>query len=193
LPAGSSLVLARTLLRELGRDQPDLAKLLGRVNEALIASKVPGARQHVECALVTLEEGDLTWAAAGQVTASVVRAGGGAVDLPSGATALGASPTAIYRATKVPLTAGDTFLSVARSVAGGLAKGKAVVGEAAGADAREIVKRVSAVLPVDDSITGEVFENTVIVLQRAEQPSVQPDPRATPRLQGLGDGSTVNA
>ena len=118
-PAGSSLVLARTLVRELGRDQHDLGKLLGRVNEGMIAARVPGARQHVECALIALEEDDLTWAAAGAVPAAIVRAGGSVVDLPAGSPALGASPAAIYRAAKVPLMAGDTFLTVTRSVAGG--------------------------------------------------------------------------
>jgi len=176
LPAGSSLVLARTLVRELGRDHHDLGKLLGRVNEAMITAGVPGARQQLECALIALEQDDLTWAAAGAVTAAIVRAGGSVVDLPAGAPPLGASPTAIYRAGKVPLMVGDTFLTVTRSVAGGLAKAKAALGDVAGADARELVRRVSGVLPVDDAITGDVFENTVVVIKRVDQAVAQGHP-----------------
>lgn len=89
LPAGYPLVFARTLLRELGKDQLDLGKLLARVNEALIGARVAGAPQHVECALIALHDGELTWAAAGPVAAAIVRGGGSVVDLPRGSAAAG--------------------------------------------------------------------------------------------------------
>lgn len=47
------------------------------------------------------------------------------------------------------------------AAADALARGKALAGEMVGDDAREVVSRISTSLPLDDPITGEVFENTV--------------------------------
>ena len=39
-----------------------------------------------------------------------------------------------------------------------------------GDDAREVVNRISTSLPLDNPITGEVFENTVLLLKCVDQP-----------------------
>jgi phosphoserine phosphatase RsbU/P len=198
LPAGYPLVLARTLLRELGKDQLDLGRLLARVNEALVSASVAGASQRVECALVALQDGDLTWASAGPVTAAIVRAGGTVVDLPADAPALGLERGLPYRSIKVPLMPGDSFLSMARAAGGSLAKGKATVGENVGGEARDIVKKIAAALPGEDPITGDVFENTVLLLKCVDQAAAEASdgPSNGTILSagpGLGGGPAVNA
>ena len=170
LPAAYLLVLARTLLREIGMEQADLGKLLGRVNDALLGAKVAGAAQHVGCALVALQDGELTWSAAGPVTAAIVRGGGTVVDLPADAPSLGLERGRAYRSIKVPLMPGDAFLSMARVSKGALASAKSAAAEMAGDEARDVFKRITASLPTDDPITGEVFENTVVLLKCVEQP-----------------------
>lgn len=173
LPPGHPLVLARTLLRELGRDQNDLGRLLARVNDALVGARVAGAPQKVDCALVALGDGELTWAAAGQVAAAVVRGGGSVVDLPAEAPSLGTERGTPYRTIAVPVMPGDSFLSLARFARGGLARGKTVVSEMAGSEARDIVKKIASSLPTDDPITGDVFENTVLVLKSVEHAAAE--------------------
>lgn len=190
LPAGYPLVLARTLLRELGKDQLDLGKLLVRVNEAMFGAHVPGATQRVECALIALQDGELTWAAAGAVGAAIVRGGGSVVDLPAEAPALGAERQTPYRSFTVPVMPGDSFLSMARAAQGALARGKAVVGEMVNAEARDVVRRVATAVPADDPITGDVFENTILLLKCIDQPAAEAGdvrPGAAPGL-GLGAG-----
>ena len=200
LPAAYPLVLARTLLRELARDHSDLGKLFGRVNEGMIGAKVSGASQQIECALVALQEGELTWAAAGPVTAAIVREGGTVVDLPADAPPLGIEPALPYRSIKVPLMPGDAFLSLARASSGALANAKSVVADMVTGEAREVVKRISASLPIEDPITGDVFENTVLLLKCIDQPLAEDGHAAgngvmglNPGTQSLGGGPAVTA
>jgi sigma-B regulation protein RsbU (phosphoserine phosphatase) len=174
LPAGYPLVLVRTLLRELGKDHADLSRLLARVNDALVGAQVAGLSQRVECALVALQDGDLTWVAAGPVSAAVVREGGRVVDLPTEAGALGVQRGASYRSITIPVMPGDSFLALALAAPGSLARAKGIVAEMAGAEARDVVRGVAAALPPDDPITGEVFENTILLVKCVE-PADEPD------------------
>ena len=173
LPAGSTLVLVRTLLRELGRDQSDLGKLLGRVNEALIGARAQGARQQVECALVALDQGELTWAAAGPVNAAIVRAGGGVLDLPGESPALGVERSDAYGELQAQLVPGDSFLGLAGAAHGALDVGKAVLGEMGDGVVSDVVERITASLPVDDPVTGDVFENTVVMIRCMDEAVVR--------------------
>jgi hypothetical protein len=93
------------------------------------------------------------------------------VDLPAEAPALGAERTTPYRSFTVPVMPGDSFVAIASAGQGALARGKAVVGEMVNAEARDVVKRVAASAPTDDPITGEVFENTVLLLKCIDQPA----------------------
>ena len=203
LPAGSTLVLVRTLLRELGRDQVDLGKLLGRVNQALSGARAPGARQQVECALVALDQGELTWAAAGPVTAAIVRAKGGVAELPAESPPLGVERSAAYGELQAQLMPGDSFLGLARAAHGALDVGKAVVGEMGEDDVSDVVERITASLPADDPVTGGVFENTVVMIRCLDEAVAQSgrDPRASStdvastsgEDGGLDEGSSITA
>ena len=173
VPAGYPLALARTVLRELARDHADLSRLLARVNDALVGAFGVGASHQVECALVALQDGDLGWAAAGRVSAAVVREGGTVVDLPAEAPALGVDKGVAYRAITIPVMPGDAFLAMARTAQGALARGKAIAGEMVSADARDVVRAVAAAIPTDDPITGEVFENTILLVKCADHPAME--------------------
>jgi CRP-like cAMP-binding protein len=168
LPAGYPLVLARTLLRELGKDHADLSRLLDRVNEALLGAHVIGMSQQVECALVALQDGDVVWAAAGPVSAAVVRAGRTVVDLPREAPALGLQAGATFRSITIPVMPGDSFVSVALGGPGSLERAKAIVAEMVDAEARDVVRAIAAALPTADPVTGEGFENTILLVKCAE-------------------------
>lgn len=168
LPSGYPLALTRTLLREFAKDQNDLGRLLARVNDAMAGARIAGTAQTVDCALIALSDGELSWAAAGPVAAAVVRAGGSVVDLPADAPALGVASGTSFRSITVPVMPGDAFLALARFAGGGMAKAKAVVAEMVDAESRDVVKKVSATLMSDDPITGDVFENTVLVLKSFE-------------------------
>jgi hypothetical protein len=93
------------------------------------------------------------------------------VDLPADAPALGAERVTPYRSITVPLKPGDAFLSIASAAQGALARGKAVVGEMVNAEARDVARRVAAAVPGDDPATGDVFENTVLLLKCIDQPA----------------------
>lgn len=93
------------------------------------------------------------------------------VDLPADALPLGIERGVQYRIIKVPLMPGDAFLSLARVSNGAMAGAKSVVAEMVASDAREVVKAITASLPTNDPITGDVFENTVLLLKCVDQPA----------------------
>jgi CRP-like cAMP-binding protein len=197
LPAGYPLVLARTLLRELGKDQVDLSRLLSRVNEALVGAHVTGMSQEVECALVALHDHDLVWAAAGPVSAAVVRAGGTVVDLPSDAPALGMERGGSFRSLTIPVMPGDSFVSIALAAEGSLQRAKGIVADMVESEARDVVRSVASALLTADPVTGEGFENTILVVKCADQPVAEADDGHTEgegaaRLQDVG-GSAIEA
>jgi CRP-like cAMP-binding protein len=189
LPAGYPLVLARTLLRELGKDEVDLSQLLARVNDALLSARVAGVSQQVECALVALQDGELTWAAAGPVSAAVVREGGSVVDLPAEASALGGDRGSAYRSIAIPVMPGDSFLSMARAAKGALALGKTVTADMVDAEAPDVVRGVAAAIPGADPITGEVFENTILLVKFVDQAATEVNDGGAVGNDAIGFGS----
>ena len=65
----------------------------------------------------------------------------------------------------VPVMPGDSFLAITSAGQGALARGKAVVGEMVNAEARDVVKCGGASARAGDPVTGEVVENTVLLLK----------------------------
>lgn len=173
LPAGSLLILARTLLRELGKDGDDPARLLARVNDALVGARVAGAHQSVDCALVGVEERELGWAAAGRVPAALVRSGGAVEALPADAPPLGMEAGASFAGSALAVSSGDTLVSVVRAAPGALDQAAALLTEARKSDLRKVAKRLAASLPADDPVTGDVFDNTILLLRCVSQPPAE--------------------
>ncbi len=152
---------------------------------------------------MALDQGELTWAAAGPVTAAIVRAKGGVAELPAESPPLGVERSAAYGELQAQLMPGDSFLGLARAAHGALDVGKAVVGEMGEDDVSDVVERITASLPADDPVTGGVFENTVVMIRCLDEAVAQSgrDPRASStdvastsgEDGGLDEGSSITA
>ncbi|MFC1575630.1 cyclic nucleotide-binding domain-containing protein, partial [Gemmatimonadota bacterium] len=130
--------IARSVIREVARDHQSLGILLQRANNALMANRVEGVNQWVECALVALGEGEAEWATAGEVNGSVVRAQRKVLDLPVDGFPLGLRADFDYKTYSVPLQPGDYVLAFTGAPSGIQARASEVVSAAMDRSSSEV-------------------------------------------------------
>lgn len=110
LPPGHYLAVARSLLRELGRDHDDLAGFLARVNSGLAAAVVEGMDQFVEAGVLLPSEGGVEWAGAGICPGAVIRRDGVFQEFASHGPPLGMMEGFLYGTERLELGAGDSVI-----------------------------------------------------------------------------------
>ncbi|MBI4540749.1 MAG: cyclic nucleotide-binding domain-containing protein [Gemmatimonadetes bacterium] len=110
LPAAHHLSIAQVLLREVGRQENDLAQLLRRVNRALTANSRQGFTRCVQCGVLALGDGQIEWASAGRPAAVLRRRNGELEELPGTNAPLGAAEDAAYAVHRLVLEPGEVAL-----------------------------------------------------------------------------------
>jgi serine phosphatase RsbU (regulator of sigma subunit) len=159
LPPGHYLAVARSLLRELGKDQVSLDGLLARVNSGLAAAVVEGMEQYVEAGVLLPREGTVEWAGAGRCLGAVIRRTGILEEFSTHGPPLGMMGGFLYGTQKIELGAGDAVVVLSRG-SQGLFRGAAdLVASLQGKPVGEIVGMVQKALkraqpedPVETSI-----------------------------------------
>lgn len=144
-PAAHGLAMARGLLRELHCGDPDLGGLVRRVNGAL-ARTATGLGGFIECGLVALGPGGVTWLSAGTVPGGVIRREGTMDEFPSSGPPLGLMDGFRYGSVEVPLRAGDVAVVLSHG-AKGLFRGAAdLVAELHGKPAGDVVSKLQTAI-----------------------------------------------
>jgi serine phosphatase RsbU (regulator of sigma subunit) len=118
LPPGHYLAVARSLLRELGKDQTDLDGLLARVNSGLSTAVVPGMEQYVEAGVLLPGEGTVSWAGAGRTLGGVIRRTGIFEEFSSHGPPLGMMEGFRYGTQEKAVGAGDAVLVLSEASQG---------------------------------------------------------------------------
>jgi serine phosphatase RsbU (regulator of sigma subunit) len=124
LPPGHYLGVARSLLRELGRDHDDLQGFLARVNSGLAAAVLEGMDQYVEAGILLPSEGGVEWAGAGRCPGAVIRRNGVFEEFSTHGPPLGMMEGFLYGTEKMELGAGDSVI-VLSEVSKGIFRGAA--------------------------------------------------------------------
>ncbi len=124
LPPGHYLAVARSLLRELGRDHDDLQGFLARVNSGLAAAVVEGVDQYVEAGVLLPHEGGVEWAGAGRCPGAVIRRNGVFEEFTAHGPPLGMMEGFLYGTERMELGAGDAVI-VLSEVSQGIFRGAA--------------------------------------------------------------------
>ncbi len=124
LPPGHYLALARSLMRELGRDQEDLQGLLARVNSGLAAAGVEGVDQYLEAGVLLPSDGGVEWAGAGRCPGAVIRRNGVFEEFSTHGPPLGMMEGFFYGTQRMELGVGDAVI-VLSEVSQGIFRGAA--------------------------------------------------------------------
>ena len=139
LPPGHYLGVARSLLRELARDQDDLQGFLARVNAGLATAIAEGADQYVEAGVLIPSNGGVEWAGAGRTMGAVIRRDGVFEEFSTHGPPLGMMDGFMYGTETMELGAGDAVV-VLSAVSQGVFRGAAdLVASLQGKPAGEVV------------------------------------------------------
>jgi len=184
LPPAYYLSMVRTVLREVARDYGEVATLLRRANGALLASRVDGIDQRVDCALLAVDEGEVEWGSAGRMAGAVVRSGGNTVDLPAGSFPLGVREVFEFKTYKVPMMPGDFVVSFSGPAGRILESVKELVVRQRAESTSQILPEVHGV--VTDASEGGPPEATAIVLKRVPDTEAEAAESAAPRREESG-------
>jgi len=146
LPPGHYLALARSLLRELGKDQQNLKGLLARVNSGLAAAVVEGMEQYVEAGILLPWDGHLEWAGAGRCLGGIIRRSGIFEEFSTHGPPLGMMEGFLYGTQRYDLGVGDAVI-VLSEASQGIFRGAAdLVASLQGKPVGEIVATVQKAL-----------------------------------------------
>ena len=118
LPPAQHLLVARSLLRELARDQQDLRGLLARLNSGLASAAVEGMEQFVEAGVLILSGSGVEWAGAGRCPGGVIRRTGAFQEFTSHGPPLGMLSGFIYGTQRLELGSGDSVLILSEASQG---------------------------------------------------------------------------
>lgn len=111
LSAAHRLASARGLLRDFADDPVSgLDALLNRVNRGLRAGWLDGVSGSVSCGLLALSDEGVSWASAGEVGGTLIRANGTHEDLVPRSPSLGSDDGLEYEEIRVQVAAGDRLL-----------------------------------------------------------------------------------
>jgi serine phosphatase RsbU (regulator of sigma subunit) len=146
LPPGHYLAMARSLLREIGKDHTDLKGLLARVNSGLAAAVVEGMGQYVEAGVLLPSAGGVEWAGAGRCMGAIIRRNGVFEEFSTHGPPLGMMAGFLYGTQRMELGAGDAVLVLSEATQG-LFRGAAdLVASLQGKPVGEIVTMVHKAL-----------------------------------------------
>jgi CRP-like cAMP-binding protein len=161
LPPGHYLAMARSLLRELARDQADLQGLLARINTGLAQAVVEGMEQFVEAGILLPGDGAVEWAGAGRCPGAIIRRSGVFEEFSTHGPPLGMMDGFLYGTQRMELGAGDAVL-VLSEASQGIFRGAAdLVASLQGKPVGDIVSTVHKALkkaqPDDPMETSVLF------------------------------------
>jgi len=161
LPPGHYLALARSLVRELGKDQQGLKGLLARVNSGIAAAVVEGMEQYVEAGILLPWDGHLEWAGAGRCLGGIIRRSGILEEFSTHGPPLGMLEGFRYETQRFELGVGDAVI-VLSEASQGIFRGAAdLVASLQGKPVGEIVATVQKALrkaqPRDPAETSILF------------------------------------
>lgn len=186
LPPGHYLALIRTVLREVARDYGEIGTLLRRANQALLASRVDGIDQRVDCALLALDEAEVEWGSAGRLAGAVVRSGGNSVDLPASAFPLGVREVFEFKTYRVPMMPGDFVVSFTAPPGTLLEEAKRVVLAQRSVSPAQILPDIQGLL--GENVQSASAEAAAVLLKRAPDDSEE----AEDGLSSVEEGSSGN-
>lgn len=118
LPKGHYLAVARSLFRELAKDQEALDGILARVNSGLAAAVVEGTEQYVEAGVLLPWGGKVEWAGAGRCLGGVIRRNGIFEDFSTHGPPLGMMEGFLYGTQHMELGVGDAVIVLSDSSQG---------------------------------------------------------------------------
>ena len=160
LPAAHYLAVARSLLRELGRDHGDLQGFLARVNSGLATAVADGMDQYVEAGVLLPSEGGVEWAGAGRCPGAVIRRNGVFEEFTTHGPPLGMMDGFLYGTERLELGAGDAVI-VLSEVSQGVFRGAAdLVASLQGKPVGEVVSTLHKALAKahpDSSVEASVL------------------------------------
>ena len=160
-PPAHYLAVARSLLRELGKDHDDLLGFLARVNSGLATAVVDGVDQYVEAGILLPSEGGVEWAGAGICPGAVIRRDGVFQEFASHGPPLGMMDGFLYGTERLELGAGDSVI-VLSEVPQGMFRGAAdLVSSLQGKPVGEVVttlhKALAKAQPENPAETSVLF------------------------------------
>jgi len=164
LPPAHYLAVARSLLRELARDQSDLKGLLARVNSGLTTAVLEGMEQYVEAGVLLPSGGNVEWAGAGRCPGAIIRRSGIFQEFASHGPPLGMLDGFLYGTEKLELGAGDAVI-VLSEASPGLFRGAAdLVASLQGKPVGEVVTTVHKALKKANA--EEIRETSVLFVRK---------------------------
>lgn len=165
-PPGHVAGTARAALRAAADSASDAAELLRAANRTLAATHVEGVDQFVECGVLIVGEGRVTWASAGRVPAGVLGREGAFHPLGSHGPPLGMMDGFRYGSEERELGAGDSAL-VLSGGSNGLFRGAAdLVAQVHGKPAGEVVGTVHRAIRKAQEAEPVKEEISVIYLRK---------------------------
>jgi len=163
-PPGLYLAVARSLLRELGRDHTDLHGFLARVNSGLASAGMEGVDQFVEAGVLVPSDGGVEWAGAGGCSGAVIRRNGVFDEFSSHGPPLGMMEGFLYGTERMELGVGDSVI-VLSDVPQGIFRGAAdLVASLQGKPAGEVVSTLHRALA--KAQPGGSVESSVLFVRR---------------------------
>lgn len=164
LPPGHYLAMARSLLRELAKDQDGLQGLLARVNSGLAAAVVEGMEQYVEAGVLLPGNGFVEWAGAGRCPGAIIRRSGVFEEFATHGPPLGMMEGFLYGTQRMELGAGDAVI-VLSDASQGIFRGAAdLVASLQGKPVGEVVSTVHKALKKASS--DDTAETSVLFIRR---------------------------
>jgi CRP-like cAMP-binding protein len=164
LPPAHYLAVARSLLRELARDQSGLKGLLARINSGLAAAVVEGMEQYVEAGVLLPSGGGVEWAGAGRCPGAIIRRSGIFEEFSTHGPPLGMLDGFMYGTQRMELGAGDAVI-VLSEASQGLFRGAAdLVASLQGKPVGEVVTMVHKALK--KAHPEEARETSVLFVRR---------------------------
>jgi len=160
----STLSATRALLHALASQVEDLPALLTATNAALCSQARPGFAHDVAVALLSVEDGTVSWASAGDSRGGILRRAGTLDELPTSGPPLGILPGFGYKGHEFELGVGDQIVALSRPHVG-LFRGAAdMVVELGTKSGGEVVQAVHRALGMASDIPPE--ETSVIFVRK---------------------------
>ncbi len=164
LPPGHYLALIRGFLRELSRDQEDLADLVARVNSGVAAALVEGMEQFVEAGVLLPSSRGVEWAGMGRCPGAILRRNGVLEEFSSHGPPLGMLEGFRYGTQRIDMGAGDAVI-VLSEASPGIFRGAAdLVASLQGKPVGEVVATVHRALK--KAQPGDGGETSILFLRK---------------------------
>jgi sigma-B regulation protein RsbU (phosphoserine phosphatase) len=164
LPPGHYLAIARSLLRELAKEQESLDGLLARVNSGLALAVVEGMEQYVEAGVLLPWEGKVEWAGAGRSLGGVIRRTGIFEEFSSHGPPLGMMEGFLYGTQRTELGVGDAVIVLSEAPQGIFRGSADLVASLQGKPVGDIVATVQRAMK--KAYPEETVETSILFIRR---------------------------